>query len=249
MAFGASFVMLESVDSTNNYTANLIKQADVAEGTVVMAQFQTAGRGQPGNSWSAARGESLLMSVVLRPKGLEASAQFGLNQVICLALYRYLNEHLGVRPQVKWPNDILIENHKVAGVLIENSLRGKWVEYTIAGLGLNLNQLHFSQENPTAASLREFTGEQYNSVKVARDLLQFIEEEYSRLNRADVLEKRYLDVLYGTERFLRYREGKEEYDAKIIGLGLHGELRLQKSSGQQVLCQFKQVTLLGEGVG
>lgn len=245
MAFEASFVMLESVDSTNNYTANLIKQTDVAEGTVVMAQFQTAGRGQRGNSWSGEHGQSLLMSVVLRPKNMPATAQFGLNQFICLAIYRFLGEEMGVEAQVKWPNDILVDNKKLAGVLIENSLRGQWVEHTIAGIGMNLNQLTFPADF-AATSLRQCTERQYNPVEVARELLVFVEQEYRQLDDPKVLEDRYMKVLYGVGKNLRYREGEQEYNARIIGLGPHGELRLRKDSGEEVLCQFKQVTLLGE---
>lgn len=248
MAFGASFVLLESVDSTNNYTANLIKQTDVAEGTVVMAQFQTAGRGQRGNSWYSSRGESLLMSVVLRPKHLRATAQFELNQLICVAIYRYLSEQLGVNAQVKWPNDILVDGEKLAGILIENSLRGQWIEYTIAGVGLNLNQVDFSSDF-AATSLQKSTGKQHDPLEVGRGLLKFIEEEYHLLGNPESLTSRYMQVLYGVNENLRYREGEEEFEARITGLGPHGELRLKKTSGQEVLYQFKQVTLLGKSGG
>lgn len=248
MPFGSTVVKLPDVDSTNNYAANLLRESQVTEGTVVMALFQTAGRGQRGSLWQSNPGENLLMSLILKPQQLEASRQFALNQVLCLALVEYLREDLKIPAQIKWPNDILVDDRKLAGVLIENSIRGGIIEYSIMGVGMNVNQTTFS-EGVRATSLFNFSGDQLDVEEVMIGLLPYAERVYADLFNKKLLESNYLSRLYGFEEYLNYRENGEVYSAQITGLGTHGELQLRKRSGEEVTCTFKQVELLGKNGG
>lgn len=248
MVFGKSFIVLDSVDSTNNYAANMLKTSDVAHGTVVMAYFQTNGRGQRGTSWQSNRGENLMMSLILKPLNLAASEQFILSQVICLGLLNYLRTETGIPATIKWPNDMLINGNKLAGVLIENSLRGNVVEHSIVGIGMNLNQNDFPAGVP-AISIREITGKQYECGAVAKGLLPYLQAEYERINDAAGIKKRYLQHLLGYRKLLWYQKDGDRFQAEITGLGLHGELVLRCADGAELICGFKEVELLRENFG
>lgn len=245
--FGNSIISLDTVDSTNNYAANLLKQSDVAEGTVVLSRFQTEGRGQRGATWVSEAGNNLLMSVVLRPRKLDPSRQFAVNQVVCIALVDFLRKHLKLPAVIKWPNDILVNEQKLAGVLIENSIRGGFLEYCIVGIGMNVNQQLFP-ENVGATSLYLHTGQRHDVGSLVRELLPVIEAEYQDLSCGDMLEQKFKDRLYGTDELLYYRAAEDVFRARISGLGPHGELRLQNENGKTADFTFKQVELLGKSL-
>lgn len=245
--FGNSIISLDTVDSTNNYAANLLKQSDVAEGTVVLSRYQTQGRGQRGATWLSEAGNNLLMSLVVKPSKLEPSRQFAVNQLVCIALVDYLRGHFDIEAVIKWPNDILVDEQKLGGILIENGVRGNTLEYCIAGIGLNVNQRSFP-EDWKVTSLAVLTGKQHDIGEMVRALLPIIEREYELLGKPDVLEQRFTDRLYGVKEWLYYREGNEVFRAKVSGLGPHGELRLKKENGEISECVFKQVELLGKSL-
>ncbi len=236
---------MDTVDSTNNYAANLLKESDVAEGTVVMAQFQTEGRGQRGSKWQSARGENLLMSVVLKPKRMEASGQFAISQMICLSIVSCLQQTWNLPAAIKWPNDILVGGQKIAGVLIENAVRGNTIESSIAGIGMNVNQVSFS-DDVQATSLHKLTGNKSEPETILRELLPFIGQFYGLILNSRELEKRYLENLYGFNENLWYKMNGDEFPAHITGLGPHGELQLQKATGEKIECGFKEIELLGK---
>jgi BirA family biotin operon repressor/biotin-[acetyl-CoA-carboxylase] ligase len=233
------------VDSTNNYAASLLKLSEVVEGTVVMAHHQTNGRGQRGNSWSSNPGQNLLCSLILRPNFLNPADQFGLNRMVSLALLNYL-KHEGIEAVIKWPNDILVNEQKIAGILIENVIRGNQLEYTIVGIGLNMNQQIFASEWK-ATSMQLETGLQRDLLAELRDLISFIESSYADLQfRPEKLATLYLDNLYGFQVPFFYRDGHVIYKATIEKIGEQGELHLQKEDGQRVVKLFKEIELLGK---
>lgn len=113
---------------------------------------QSRGRGQRGNSWSSSAGANLTFSVVLCPGFLETAQQFYLSKAVSLAVCDTV-ESFGVRPQVKWPNDIYIDGRKVAGILIENDLAGNFLSRSVVGIGINVNQTEFDPALPNPTSL------------------------------------------------------------------------------------------------
>lgn len=241
----SEIIVLQSVDSTNNYAASLIKLSEVVEGTVVLTYHQTNGRGQRGNSWSSNPGQNLLFSIVLRPHFLNPADQFGLNRMVSLALVDYLKQQ-GVSADIKWPNDILVNEQKIAGVLIENIIRGNHLEYTIVGIGLNVNQQIFASEwKATSMSLE--TGIQRDLLVELRSLISSIEKAYAHLQfNPEKLSTAYLDNLYGFQQPLYYRDGDSIYKASIEKIGDQGELHLLKADGQKIIKLFKEIELLGK---
>ena len=139
-----------TLDSTNTQAAREIDTAE--EGTVWIADFQTAGRGQRGNKWESAESENLTFTILLRPEFLSPSRQFCISQICSIGVCRYLVAK-GLPAKIKWPNDIYIGNKKICGMLIEHSIRGDKLAVSIAGIGLNLNQTRFASDAPNPTSL------------------------------------------------------------------------------------------------
>ena len=133
MSIGQKIIHLESVDSTNNYAAILLSEGRIGHGTVILADEQTNGRGQRGAKWLSAEGVNLLFSLVVQPDNLSVSDQCVLTEITSLALIEFLRK-FGISAQVKWPNDILVNGEKIAGVLIENHLKGNLIASSVIGI-------------------------------------------------------------------------------------------------------------------
>ena len=149
---GIKIIKLDEIDSTNNYTSKLLANSNVIEGTVVVAKAQSSGRGQLSNQWESEYGKNILASFVFYPKFLPVQQQFLLSKVIALGVRDLLTLFVD-KVKVKWPNDIYIDNKKVAGILIENSIMGHTLESSIAGVGININQTVFLSDAPNPVSL------------------------------------------------------------------------------------------------
>lgn len=138
------------IDSTNLQAHRELQDAE--EGTVWVADFQTAGRGQRGNSWESTEGVNLLFTVLLRPDFLPVADQFSISRITALAIVKYL-EGKGLHPKIKWPNDIYINDKKICGILIEHTLCGANLSASILGIGININQKVFESDAPNPTSL------------------------------------------------------------------------------------------------
>ena len=143
-------IWLESVDSTNDEAKRHI--SDIDNLSVLSALEQTAGRGQRGNSWTSAPGENLMFSIVLKSPALMAEEHFALNEIAALSVSEFLSTY-GIKAQIKWPNDIYVDEKKICGILIENSFRGKSISSSIIGIGLNINQRNFNVNLPNPTSM------------------------------------------------------------------------------------------------
>ena len=140
--FPVPLIHISETNSTNNYLQSLCSKQKVEELTVVVADFQTSGRGQRGNSWESDSGKNLLFSIVIFPEFLEARRQFLISQIISLAIKEELDTYT-TDISIKWPNDIYWHDKKIAGILIENVLSGSTFSRAIIGMGLNINQKNF----------------------------------------------------------------------------------------------------------
>ena len=145
-------IWLDSTDSTNNEAKRHI--SDIDNMSVLSALNQTSGRGQAGNSWSSAPGENLLFSIVLRfeESPFQAYDQFAISQAAALSAVDFLALH-SIEAKIKWPNDIYVDNKKIGGILIENSLKGQFLSSSIVGIGINVNQTVFPSELPNPTSM------------------------------------------------------------------------------------------------
>lgn len=234
--------VLNEVDSTNNYANQLILSEAAEEGTVVLAQYQKKGKGQQGNSWESEYGKNLLMSMVLYPGFLDAGKQFLISKVVSLAIVDFLKTKLS-DVSIKWPNDIYIGKNKVAGILIENSLKGTAMFSTIIGIGLNVNQEFFFSDAPNPVSLKQITGKDYEIEAVAEKLFQNILHWYNKLkeNRIAEINSVYESNLFCFGQWSLYSAKGETFEARISGIGEFGQLLLEKHDRAITEYMFKEV--------
>lgn len=165
---------LITIDSCASTSTELDRSAP--HGTALMAREQTAGRGQRGNSWEAEAGKNITLSLMLRPADFPAARQFEISEAVALGVADTV-ESCGVGAvAVKWPNDIYVGDRKIAGILIENALCGTNIARSIAGIGLNVNQIEFRSAAPNPVSLRQLTGREYPleelALKMATNILE-----------------------------------------------------------------------------
>jgi BirA family transcriptional regulator, biotin operon repressor / biotin---[acetyl-CoA-carboxylase] ligase len=229
-------IYLDEVPSTNNYATGILQTEALQEGTVVLTFRQTCGRGQAQNVWESEDYKNLTFSLVLRPDFLPASSQFALSQVISLGLADYLSAETD-DVAIKWPNDILVGKAKVAGMLVENSVMGSTIGWTVAGIGLNLNQKTFREYQPPAVSLSQVTGKFYHPEEVLNEVFKSIMNRYGQLKkgRTGEISRDYLTHLFGMEQWL-------DYFTKDINLGqrTHTGRKLGSDQGETDVAYEKQ---------
>lgn len=235
-------IFLEEVESTNNYANQLVLSKAAEHGTVVLAQHQIKGRGQQGNSWESEYGKNMLASIILFPQFLPAARQFYLSEIISLAIVDFLNS-LKLRGSIKWPNDIYIDNQKVAGILIENSVMHNHISTSIIGIGLNLNQEKFISDAPNPVSLKQVTGSDYDIEAVAYTIFSMLEKwckilEYQRFNEIDAA---YLKHLFRANEWAVFAINGKQFKARISGIGEYGQLILEDENGIFTEFMFKEV--------
>ena len=224
---GQNLVFVPDCPSTNTLAPQISQQSPVNEGTLVITDHQTAGKGQRGNVWEAEPGKNLTFSLILKPKFLAINKQFFLNIVICLALRDYLKEKTSCAIYIKWPNDILVHEKKISGILIENQLQSSTILSTIAGIGLNVNQKHFNTS--TATSMTMVTSDIFELGAELSILLGFIESRYIQLRQghSDVLMNLYLDALYRRNEKHIFSSHGNLFEGVIEDLDPSGRLRIR----------------------
>jgi BirA family biotin operon repressor/biotin-[acetyl-CoA-carboxylase] ligase len=234
-------VAINEVDSTNNYAKQLI--ADKAQdGTVVLAHYQNSGKGQQGNFWESEAQKNLLFSLILYPGFLDAAKQFYISKAVSLALVEVLkNEKDNVA--IKWPNDIYVGKKKIAGILIENSIKGVTLDSTIIGVGLNLNQEIFVSDAPNPISLKQLTGKDYHIESILNEFLTHFYRLFDKLKLEcfNEIDKLYMDNLFRKKEWYLFREKGIEFEARISGIGDFGQLQLENKSGEILEFMFKEV--------
>lgn len=164
-------IKLDAIDSTNNYLKQLAKGNELENFTAVMAFEQTKGKGQMGSQWVSEAGKNLTISVLVKDLPLDVISIFDFNVAVALAAVTLLQWNAIEKVNVKWPNDIMAEQKKVGGILIENSLKPNGTFTAVVGFGLNLNQTDFNLL-PQANSLTNITGQVYDVETMAEDFVK-----------------------------------------------------------------------------
>lgn len=235
-------IILQEVDSTNNYANELIQSKRVKEGTAVLAYYQKKGRGQTGNNWISERGKNLLMSFILFPKFLTASQQFYISKITSISILHLLNKIVS-SVSIKWPNDIYVNNKKIAGILIENTVTGNFLDSSVLGVGINVNQLNFASDIPNPVSLIQITGGQYDIINLAESLMSYIEYWYAKLKKhyLDEIDDFYINNLYKKDDWLLFKNNDKIFEARISDIDKYGQLILEDKNGIKQKFMFKEV--------
>lgn len=270
-----TFIELDETVSTNTFLATY-RAAEPSSITVATAEYQSAGRGQTGNSWESEKGKNLLFSILVQPKTLPATHVFLLSEAIALSIreviadaLRSASPHLPPPLQgglgggafsvtVKWPNDIYVDDRKIAGILIENELCGHNVGRSIIGCGVNINQTEFQfpslspqPQAPTPVSLHQLIGHDCDRRAILNHILEAFRRRYesliphpSPLTAGVSLHADYLAALYRRTGLHPYRDAQGQFDAEIIDVEPSGHLILRDMSGTVRRYAFKEVEYL-----
>ena len=222
-------MFIEQTNSTNTLLKELIAKGQEPE--FIYAGYQTAGRGQTGNSWESEKGKNLICSILLPPnKNL-----YFLNIAVSVAILRLFDEPL----TIKWPNDIYWKDKKLAGILLENAIIGNEVKYTIAGIGLNVNQTEFVSDAPNPVSLKQISGKEYAIDSLMQDLLEAV---HTVLNEPEeAVWSEYKAHLYRREGYWPFADQNGTFEAQIEDVLPSGEIVLRDKNGQLHTYGFKQI--------
>jgi len=239
-------VRLEEIDSTNRYLKQLVREERPEEGSLVVSDYQSGGRGQMGNRWYSAKGDNLLFSLLVYPRLLMANESFILSRIASLALKNTLDTFTD-DIRIKWPNDIYWKDKKIAGILIENDVQGKEIDNSVIGIGLNVNQQIFPFDLPNPVSLRQITG----TIHDREHLLDLIMREFFLLYRdlqddlKTAIEDEYMLDLYRVNDYYWFEDHDGRFRAKIEGVLPSGHLVLRTlESDEERTYAFKEVTFV-----
>lgn len=219
------------------------------EGDIILAQCQTAGRGQRGHTWESREGENLTFSLLLEPLFLSPSEQFLISECVALGVCDALL-HYGIEAQIKWTNDIYIGDRKLAGILIEHKLQGSALARTVAGIGLNVNQKAFSDDLPNPISMAQATGREFDREEVLQTVATSLMARYEQLREggAKELQADYHQRLYrlGQEHYYAQPDGSR-FRGIIRGVEPTGALRIENERGELLSFLFKEVEFVIQG--
>lgn len=233
MIIGSKKIFVEKLSSTNSHAAWLLRKGKVQDGTVVHTLYQTAGRGQADNKWESESGKNLLISIIIFPNFIRAERQFTISKMISLGIRDYLVS-LCSDVTIKWPNDIYVRNDKIAGILIENAVIRYEIEHTIAGIGLNVNQVKFPASVSGATSLRLSAGREFGLDDCLNNLLGSIDRRYRQLsgNKKTGINSDYINALYHFNQWTEFRDSRGVFEGKIIAVTDIGRLQIEDRKGR-----------------
>lgn len=228
--FKRNLVELSSVDSTNNYAANLLKTTNVVNGTTILTKRQENGRGQLGTTWHTAPGKNLITSTIIFPI-LKNERAFYLNIAVSLAVNKTLRD-IGIMSKVKWPNDIYVGENKIGGILIENQIQGKLIHSCIIGLGLNVNQLIFP-EGINATSIAMEKGIDFEIDDVFENYFINLDFYCDILMQSnfDLLLKKYYSAMHCYDELCQFEDVSGVFEGRITGIDVVGKLQILTENG------------------
>lgn len=196
-------------------------------GTVVFAHEQTRGKGQREKHWISAPGENIMLSIILQPFSLTIPQQFLLSMTIANGVHSFFSRYGGADSKIKWPNDLYWRDRKAGGILIENIIQGQAWKWSVAGIGININQTQFEPRARNAVSLKEVTRRQWLVIEAARELITNLNSEISLLLRSpSEIPKRYHQALYKFKEVQEFRKNGESFLASVDGVSEDGRLMI-----------------------
>jgi BirA family biotin operon repressor/biotin-[acetyl-CoA-carboxylase] ligase len=234
MFIGQKRIHITELDSTNRFAMDLVRNSLPPEGCAVTTDFQNAGRGQHGKHWISQRGANINTSVIIYPKALTAADQFLLNMAVACAVCEAASVLCGEECALKWPNDIYVQDQKIAGILIENSWAGSRWQAAVVGIGLNVNQQEF--EGFPATSLRNIRGDVFSQEDCLGMLFQKLEARYLMLRgprKEQILEDYNQRLMHKDNPVkLQFHDGIM-LSATLLGVSRRGGLLIRTGVGQE----------------
>ncbi len=241
---GKVFHHFEKLDSTNSYALDLLAKSRPVEGTAISAHFQSKGKGQHENHWHSEAHQNILLSIILYPTFLPPQNSFLFNQSVALAISDFLQPLMNEPVQIKWPNDIIVDQQKIAGILIQNSIQYKSIKTSVVGMGININQRNFPDFRPPATSLALQTQEHHDLKALHMPLCHAIEKRYLQLKNKQYqfIKQAYLDRLCQLNQPALYQKVVNQtiFEGVIRGTNHSGKL-LMEVNGKKETFDIKEI--------
>lgn len=230
---GSEIHHLSVVDSTNNYAAKLISEGKIQNGSVIMADFQTNGRGQRGNTWQSVSSENLMFSLVFQPGAITPDQQIRLSWYTAIVWIKCL-QRFSIDAKIKWPNDIYVGTDKLGGMLIEQQIQGNTIAWSIVGCGINVNT---TPDLIHTSSMFEQTQVRFKPTTVLNEFLELFNGQIHLLyGDFSQLKTNFEAELWGVQTLQLFEDTQGQlWKATILGVDDNGKLKLDKA-GQ--LCYF-----------
>ena len=235
---------IEAVPSTNNYLFDLVEKKDLDEGLVIITDNQTAGKGLGENHWESEAGKNLTFSILLKPFFLKPEQQFVLTQIVSLAILKACKKELNSELlKIKWPNDIYAGNKKLAGILVQNIIKGNSISHSIIGIGINVNQENFVSNAPNPVSMIQLLEKPLKLDSLLTDILSEIEKIYQPLTTETTswLNNNYTNNLYRIDQTYFFTDKDGRFRGEILGVNNYGQLKVKKPSGQICIYSYKEI--------
>lgn len=239
-------IKLDAIDSTNNYMRRLSYEEILEDYTIVTAAHQTHGRGQMGAVWSSENSKNLMFSVFKDTSKLHLEYPFLISMATSLAILRALQSFSISRLSIKWPNDILSEDKKICGILIENVIKNSHLSHTIIGVGLNVNQTEF-KGLPKASSLKLITGQVFDPEEILFEIVKYLKYYFKILKKGNHfdLKSDYEACLFRKDKPSTFKDHKGEFFSGYIkSVSLLGNLQVLLEDDIIKEFDLKEVTLL-----
>ena len=242
---GKTVHFARETDSTNLWIKRLAKEG-APEGTLALAEFQSAGRGRLGRSWEVPEGTSVMMSILLRPK-FEPQYAPTLTLVMGMAVAKAVKS-LGFDVSIKWPNDVVVSHKKICGILTEMGVRDGKIDYAVIGVGINVNIKEFPEEMADkATSLYLESGKEFDRSQIPGLVMEAFEEYYEKFAATcdlSGLKEEYESILANYNQPVRVL-AKEPYEGVARGITDGGELLVEKTDGTIATVSAGEVSVRG----
>lgn len=225
-AIGVPLVELTVTDSTNIHAMNLIQHNLAAHGSVFFAHQQLAGKGQHGKQWLTEAGQNIIMSLILKPYPLGIHQQFHLSVAVALSVFDLFSRYAGDETCIKWPNDLYWRDRKAGGILIENQLKGHTWNWSVIGIGININQVHFAEGIKNPVSLKQITGKDHVPINLAHELCSCLSKRLLQLHEQGLtsLLDEYNQHLFKRGEQVQLKKDNARFTCTIQLINTHGQL-------------------------
>lgn len=235
----------DAVNSTNDLLLKWAENTSTPNGCVIWASSQYKGKGQHGRKWESKAGDNLTFSMLIRHSGMSIMEQFIFNKAISVALLKSLKT-FSPDFKIKWPNDIYLNGKKISGVLIENSIKGKYLDHSVVGIGINVNQRRFPSnlENPSSIVLE--TGEEIELENLLYQVIDHIEHYVNFINRneSDEILNIYLENLYRKDIISVFKKGDNTFNGIIRGVDEYGRIKIELEDEEVILFNNGEIKMM-----